>query len=320
MSHHPAAASAASQARRLEPPRRPPSASAAAVQRGRSTARRSPQTTRRTRNVRPTSSPLRPAKRQRVSQVANIGLRNSTQDQHNSDNHTREHDENSLPADESEIENQDDSDLDELQSEGSFIDETHDDQQTHLDSNRLPLANSTNVRANSRRDVHTNYGDSNDPGILAINRLANILNDTISSFQTQSMNNSLSSREILRRLPDFSGSPSDWLHSKQSVNLIVESNQCDDREVVLKLSDSLRGEARSSVRSLFTSGSSATEIMETLELRSVSNIEEVNPRLLSIQAVCDFGDAAGFYVPGISFLFIQLIQGTSETDAKIYIF
>ncbi|KAJ8677234.1 hypothetical protein QAD02_013021 [Eretmocerus hayati] len=115
--------------------------------------------------------------------------------------------------------------LEEGMSEEYLTDEYMEDQRA-LESNQLPLADSTNFNANSRQNVSSHYGNSYDPSTEAINHSTNILSDTLSNFQMQStLDDSSNIREVLRRLPEFSGSPSDWLHFKQCVNLLVDPNQ-----------------------------------------------------------------------------------------------
>lgn len=124
----------------------------------------------------------------------------------------------------------------------------------------IPLADSTNYNDNRIQ----NFSNTNDP----INRLADILSNSIANFQIEnSMSSSFSKSKIIKKLPEFSGDPLEWLHFKQALDLSTELGQCSDRENRVKLFDSLRGEAREAAKSLFASGSSASEIMHTLELR-----------------------------------------------------
>ncbi|KAJ8685774.1 hypothetical protein QAD02_021567 [Eretmocerus hayati] len=81
-----------------------------------------------------------------------------------------------------------------------------------LESSHMPLADSTNFHPNLRQDYCSD----------AINRLANILSDTLSQ---SSLNNGMNNRENMRCLPEFPGSPADWLPFKQAFKLIADSNQ-----------------------------------------------------------------------------------------------
>lgn len=133
--------------------------------------------------------------------------------------------------------------------------ENPDEIQTHIG----PLANSTDCHNRIQSSI-----DKNDP----INRLANILSNSIANFQIESsMNSNFSKSKIVKKLPEFSGDPLEWLHFKQALDLSSELGQCSDRENRVKLFDSLKGDAREAAKSLFASGSSASEIMHTLELR-----------------------------------------------------
>ncbi|KAJ8677411.1 hypothetical protein QAD02_013198 [Eretmocerus hayati] len=98
---------------------------------------------------------------------------------------------------------------------GNSLSSEDDEPHFLLESSHMPLADSTNFHSNLRQDHCSD----------AINRLANILSDTLSQSL---LNNSMNNRENMRRLPEFSRSPADWLHFKQAFKSIADSNQCDD--------------------------------------------------------------------------------------------
>ena len=70
-----------------------------------------------------------------------------------------------------------------------------------------------------------------------------------------------------KKLSEFSGNKLHWLRFQQAFDLSTKLGEYSEEENIMRLFNSLKDEARDSTSTLFASGSTAREIMSTLERR-----------------------------------------------------
>ena len=87
-----------------------------------------------------------------------------------------------------------------------------------------------------------------------------------------------------KRLPSFSGDSLDGVRYKEDYEHSTRIGEYTDEENVTRLYDSLKGEARNTVRSLFAGQKSARNIMESLKARFG------NPQMILLNLVSDIKD------------------------------
>ena len=135
---------------------------------------------------------------------------------------------------------------------------------------------SENFYVDMRNDLdsrfHSTQNDSlNDNRCNEYDRLKNVLELTLAAIRESTVNvdNSRLTHRITsaKSLPSFYGDPLDWIRFKQSFDLSTELGDYSDKENIMRLYDALKGEARDTVKTLFSAGNSAKDIMKTLEMR-----------------------------------------------------
>ena len=112
---------------------------------------------------------------------------------------------------------------------------------------------------------NTNF-QYNDPILRLTHAIENTFH-SLNNMSNSSENSILMNRKSYKKLPEFSGDPLEWLHFKKSFDSSSDLGRYSDQENVTRLFEALKGEAKNVTKMLFSSGSSASDIMYNLELQ-----------------------------------------------------
>ena len=129
--------------------------------------------------------------------------------------------------------------------------------------NYIPASQVTDCANNDRSNASSNTAD-------AFDRLSRVLENTLLAVQSRSVSENpryLNRMTSAKKLPEFSGNPLYWLRFQQAFDLSRKLGEYSEEENVMRLFNSLKDETRDSTSTLFASGSTAREIMSTLERR-----------------------------------------------------
>lgn len=124
-----------------------------------------------------------------------------------------------------------------------------------------------NVDSRDTRSQFENYGRTT----RAEDRISRAIEDTLNTVREASVNNQntrfLNQMSAAKTVQSFSGDPFDWIRFKKSFETLFNLDYFTEGQILMKLAEALRGEARDAVNGMFISGSSASEIMKNLEMR-----------------------------------------------------
>lgn len=133
------------------------------------------------------------------------------------------------------------------------------------------MCNDLNNDLHSTNYIHeSNVSDQRTQSDITLS-IINALNSTLAAIKETTLNsqNSKIINRISNRksLPAFSGDALDWTRYKQAYDISTETDAYSDHENVIRIFESLRGEAREMTKALFAGGNTAHEIMSSLEAR-----------------------------------------------------
>ena len=138
----------------------------------------------------------------------------------------------------------------------------------HLrDTTTIDIAEGNDDSTQGRSSTSVQPSVSLDP----INRLANVLEQTLKSVRESSLSNGnlqlVNRITMAKSLPSFSGDPLEWLNFKEVYQSSTESGGYSDRENAARLFEVLKGEARETVAPLLATTRNPKEIMDALDMR-----------------------------------------------------